>query len=380
MKKILIVNNNLDSGGIQKALVNLLQATAERYEITLLLFSKSGAMLAEVPPQVRVITPGELYKMLGLSRAALRQYPHLYLLKAVLKVAAKLLGKRQAMRICGLLQKPLSGYDVIISYSHMTAYDNFDNGCAEFVLDRVEGGQKMCFIHCDYGASGFASAVNNEAYREFDRIVCVSESVRRRFLEQIPDLAAKTVALRNFHDLTISNKAKAFMVEMEPEKIHLVMVARLSPEKGIGRAMEALAACGRKDLTLHIVGDGPERAVLEAKREGLGLTDRVHFYGEQKNPYPYMAAADYLLMASLHEAAPMVFDEAHELGLPILSVELLSTGEMLEDGDIQCENTVEGLTDTLKRIRRPRKYTHGEDINVHILTMFSKLIDGEVIC
>lgn len=42
MKKILIVNNNLDMGGIQKSLVNLVKEVYEEYDITLLLFSKSG--------------------------------------------------------------------------------------------------------------------------------------------------------------------------------------------------------------------------------------------------------------------------------------------------------------------------------------------------
>ena len=42
MKKILIVNNNLDMGGIQKSLVNLVKEVYEEYDITLLLFRKSG--------------------------------------------------------------------------------------------------------------------------------------------------------------------------------------------------------------------------------------------------------------------------------------------------------------------------------------------------
>ena len=42
MKKILIVNNNLDMGGIQKSLVNLVKEVYKEYDITLLLFSKSG--------------------------------------------------------------------------------------------------------------------------------------------------------------------------------------------------------------------------------------------------------------------------------------------------------------------------------------------------
>ena len=42
MKKILIVNNNLDIGGIQKALINLLRGISDKYEVTLMLFSPTG--------------------------------------------------------------------------------------------------------------------------------------------------------------------------------------------------------------------------------------------------------------------------------------------------------------------------------------------------
>ena len=43
MKRILIVNNNMHIGGVQKALLNLLQTLHADYDITLLLFYRGGA-------------------------------------------------------------------------------------------------------------------------------------------------------------------------------------------------------------------------------------------------------------------------------------------------------------------------------------------------
>ena len=380
MKKILIVDNNLSSGGIQKALVNLLRAIADQYEVTLLLFSPSGPMMAEIPPQVQVLSPGAIYKTLGLTRTELSSRPFLYVAKGILKVFARLSNKRLAMRICGLLQKPFGRYDAAISYTHMTHHKSFDTGCAEFVLDKVQADQKICFIHCDYGASGFASQENNAAYHAFDRIVCVSESVRSRFLSIVPDLEEKTMAIRNFYDLRIRDKARAFPVDYASDRINLVLVARLSAEKGIDRAIEALKKAERTDIMLHIVGDGPQREALQTLCRERDLMDRVRFYGEQSNPYPYMAAADYLLMSSLHEAAPMVFDEAHVLGLPILSVELLSTKEMLKDTDMECPNSTEGLTEALVHLQKCGKKVSPEDSNRQIAARFAELIDGKRLC
>ena len=55
-KRILIVNNNMHIGGVQKALVNLLKEIASEYEVTLLLFYKGGELLRDVPENVQVIT------------------------------------------------------------------------------------------------------------------------------------------------------------------------------------------------------------------------------------------------------------------------------------------------------------------------------------
>ena len=57
MKKILIVSNNLEIGGIQKSLVNLVKEVYQEYEVTLMLLSKSGELLCEIPDEVKIITP-----------------------------------------------------------------------------------------------------------------------------------------------------------------------------------------------------------------------------------------------------------------------------------------------------------------------------------
>ena len=56
MKKVLIVNNNMKIGGVQKSLCNLLWSAADRYDITLLLFAPVGAYMCDIPEQVHVLT------------------------------------------------------------------------------------------------------------------------------------------------------------------------------------------------------------------------------------------------------------------------------------------------------------------------------------
>ena len=70
MKKVLIVNNNMKIGGVQKSLCNLLWSAADRYDITLLLFAPVGAYMCDIPEQVHVLTCDSLFRYVGMSRAA----------------------------------------------------------------------------------------------------------------------------------------------------------------------------------------------------------------------------------------------------------------------------------------------------------------------
>lgn len=345
MKKILIVNNNMDMGGIQKSLANFLNALHGSYDLTLLLFSKSGSLLDEIPEDVKVIVPRRCYRVMGLTRQELRAYPDLFLLKGLLKQWCRIFSRRSAMRILGLFQKKISGYDCVISFSHLTGEKNFMYGCGDFVLDKTISGCKICLFHCDY-LHAFEWGSDRQEFAEFDRIACCSESVRVRFLEGSHLPGTQVVTLRNFYDFGVKQLAKTDPFPYDPRFVNLISVARLSPEKGIDRAVQAISDSRRTDLRYYIVGDGPQRSALERKIKELHLQDRVYLLGEQSNPYRYMLHADYLLVPSLHEAAPMVYDEANMIGLRILSTETTSAREMISQGRI-CENTVEDMTGML---------------------------------
>lgn len=91
-----------------------------------------------------------------------------------------------------------------------------------------------------------------------------------------------------------------------------VVVARLVPGK---RVEVSLAACERvPDLSVVVIGEGPERAALE-RRFPTAL-----FVGHVTRPraLAYLSAADVLVSASLLEGAPTVVREARALGTPVV--------------------------------------------------------------
>ena len=361
MKRILIVNNNLDMGGIQKSLVNLLKEIYQDYDITLLLFSKSGPLLQEIPDKVNIITPMKVYRILGLEKKDLKKYPMLFVLKAILLAYSKISSRRSAMKLMGLFQKRISGYDAVISYSHFPHSQYFANGCADFVLDKTECKNKVCFVHCDYLSFEGQTVANSRAYMEFDKIACCSNSVRERFLlgSKLPN--SKVYTVRNFYDLQLVSYHPKDTGLFDKSFVNVVLVARLSEEKGILRAIDALVQSNRKDICYYIIGDGPQKEEIARLISKYQLDSRVTLLGEQSDPYQYLIQADWLLVPSFHEAAPMMFDEAMLMGIKVITTNTTSAEEMIgcEHG-VVCENSTDGLVRALMSIGKSAKSITGE--------------------
>ena len=80
------------------------------------------------------------------------------------------------------------------------------------------------------------------------------------------------------------------------------------------------------------------------------MQDCVTMHGNQKNPYPYIKSAEFLLLSSYHEAAPMVFAEAMFLGVPVVTTETRSAKELVGEKGFVCDNNEKGIYYTLKEI------------------------------
>lgn len=77
-----------------------------------------------------------------------------------------------------------------------------------------------------------------------------------------------------------------------------------------------------KKIYLLMVGDGKETKELIKYVEENKLTDRIIFLGNKKNPYPYFKMADYVILTSLNEGYPVVFQEAMILDKKIITTDV----------------------------------------------------------
>lgn len=119
-----------------------------------------------------------------------------------------------------------------------------------------------------------------------------------------------------------------------PGDILIGAVGRLSREKGQEVLLRAFAAARPHLPTgrLVIVGDGPDRAALEALAHSLGIAERTRFTGFQRATADYYEAMDLLVLPSLSEGLPNAVLEAMALGTPVLATRVGGVGEIITHG------------------------------------------------
>lgn len=96
-------------------------------------------------------------------------------------------------------------------------------------------------------------------------------------------------------------------------------VGRLSPEKGADIFLAALAQLARREVQAVFVGEGRERAVLEAEAARLGITDRVRWLGLVPGAGRFVGAFDAFVLSSRTEGTPIALFEAMAAGVPIVA-------------------------------------------------------------
>lgn len=338
MKKILIVNNNMKIGGVQRALINLLKEINNRYDITLFLFDLTGEYYDCIPKNVKVIGASSILKVLGISVDESRKLGIKFLLaKIFFAFLTKIIGNKITIPLICKFEPRLGNYDVAISYMQSSPNRNFYGGTNEFVLSRVDAKKKISFVHCDYENYGGDLKYASMMYKGFDKIAFCSKGCMNAFLKLLPQFASKSKVVYNCMDINEINKLSLENTVNYKNKINVLSIGRMTYDKGMDRVIKIFARYINdvtKDAHLYLIGDGADRKKMEELVKKLKMNKFITFCGNQKNVYRFMKNADLLLLLSQHEAAPMVFGESELLKLPILSTNTTSVNELILDKKI----------------------------------------------
>ena len=191
----------------------------------------------------------------------------------------------------------------------------------ETLLARPET-RKLATRHCRYASD--ITVVEPRQLEYFHRelgfpvakLHCIPNGVRAAF-------KTPTLAQNKRRELGIGADVFAFFY-----------VGRLNPIKDLGTMLDAFAALPA-DISLrtrlYLVGDGPDRAMLETRRNALGLGERVTFLGARSDVSEVLMVADAFVMSSTSEGLPMALLEAMAAGVPCIATAVGGIPDLFAD-------------------------------------------------
>lgn len=175
-------------------------------------------------------------------------------------------------------------------------------------------------------------------YSAANGVVAVSQGVKDS-LGAVARLQSRRVTviynpIRTVTDLDIPTGDATLIKWWFDGDVRLIAVGSLKSQKDYPTLLHALvrlrSAC---DARLLLLGEGPERATLEALVDELGLSDAVRLPGFRADPFKYLSKATIFVLSSKYEGFPNVITEALACGLPIVSTDCPSgPAEILKGG------------------------------------------------
>lgn len=169
-----------------------------------------------------------------------------------------------------------------------------------------------------------------------DRLVAVGE-VQRKQIQAVYGLRDDRIGtVYNGVPIRSSQGDPGFRQTIGTEHSVLIgTIATLIPQKGLTYLLDvakAIRDSGRKAV-FAIVGEGPLRRELEAKRDQLGLQGVVVFTGWVNNAAEMaLPTFDIFFQPSLWEAMSMVILEAMACGKPVVATAVGENDFIIEDG------------------------------------------------
>lgn len=300
MKKLLFSAYSLDVGGIETALVTLLNELAKKqYEITLVLEKKQGIFLEDIDKKIRIIE----YSPSNNKNVFLRKIINLI--------------KRAKFTL-----KYKNKFDFSASYATYSLPGSF--------VARTASKNSVLWVHSNYmtlfnnDKSEFNKFFEQLNIKQFSKIIFVSNDAKNAFIEQFAKFGEKSIVINNIIDYNkiLKLSEENITEKKEDNTTTFLYVGRLTEkDKKVSRIIESAKILKEKNVQFKviIIGDGKDKKQYTKMVQDYELEKYVIFLGKKKNPYPYFKVSDYLILTSEYEGFPVVYNEAKILNLPVIT-------------------------------------------------------------
>lgn len=328
-KKILFVINSMVCGGAEKSLISLLPLIDyDKYDVDLQMFTPKGTFLELVPNDVNILPELSFYKFLHSgSKKQVLSFNIRYLMARVslflelrknAKSDKKLHDSEVFWKAChNAIDNDNTHYDYAIGWGQ--------GNPTHYVAEKVNADKKFAWINVNYELSGHQKDFDLPYYKEFDKIISVSNDLLDLSKQVFPDLADIMEMILDIQNADLMIKMSKIQDESLPEKsngkLRFVTSGRLNPQKGYDLAVEAANILRNEGVNFEwlFLGDGPDQSNIEKLIAKYNLNDYITLVGVKSNPYPYVASADIYVQTSKYEGYCLTLAEARTLNKPIVT-------------------------------------------------------------
>lgn len=310
MKKLLFAAYDMNVGGIETALITLLNYFADKkYKITLVLEKKQGTFLNDLDKRIDVIT----YTPCECKNVIIRKM-------------------RNLLKKIEFTIKYKNKYDFAASFATYSKSSSF--------VARTASKNNALWGHADYlelfknNENSVKEFFNSIQYNKFKKIIFVSKAGMDNFIKIFPEMKEKVNYCNNLIDYNKIEQMSNEEIEYKRNVYTFVNVGRHDEiQKRLTRIIEAAKMLDKDKMQFKIllIGEGKDTNTYKKMVKDYNLKEKIEFVGLKKNPYPYIKASDSVILTSDYEGYPVVYTEALILNKPILTTDVSAAEEAIKD-------------------------------------------------
>ncbi len=312
MSRVFFLTLNLEPGGAERQLVNLVRAWPQKRECEVVLLERKGPWVRDVEARAILHTLSD-HRPSGYVRTLAWTLARVGRLRTLIK-------REEPAVIVGFLWFPMM----------LAALATFWLRKRPTMVWSLQSDLERDFqLH----RTGFLRRqLARWTLRRCDLVLPISEGLRERVQAFNGLSLAQVEVLPNSIDLALLDQVRPGE-RLAAAPVHIVSVGRLHPAKGFDVLLDAVAHVRSKGASVlcDIIGEGPERGRLEALARQLGLTGVVRLPGRAEDPYPLVAAADIYVSSSRWETFGISIVEAMAMGKAIVATATDGANEILRE-------------------------------------------------
>ena len=346
MKKVLIMNNVLHGGGVEKVMFDIVnKLLSKNYNITIVTFYRDKKFNELYSDNISYY-----WLMKSSSRGNSKISRFFYEIQLKIKI------------LVYTIKFIFSFFDIVIAMK--------EGPSMKFLSRIITCKNKVGWVHIDMESMHWTKWTYKNDSQEYQcmlkyrTIICVSNKVKDSVCQIVGDTGNLIVRYNPINKEKILNASKENVQDFtkNANKILFMSIGRLHYQKGYDMLIDAVEQLKdyEDQFEVVILGEGP---CLESYKQALieKSIRNIFFLGNKANPYKYLKQCDWFLSTSRVEGYSLVSQEAAVLDRPIIATNCSGIPELLGDNSeygIMIECNTDAIYNAMLKVLKDSSLQH----------------------